>query len=183
VASHKLYGPKGIGALYVRQGTLVEPLLHGAPQEAGRRPGTENTPGIIGLGAACALAAAELPGRAEHALALTSRLWDALSTALPGTLRNGPAAVHQRLPNTLNISLPGVPAQRLLALVEGVALSAGAACHAGSAAPSGVLLAMGLNPQRAACALRLSTGRGNTAAEMDTAAAALAAAAVRAGSA
>jgi len=115
VASHKLYGPKGVGALYVRQGVEIAPLLHGAPQEGGRRPGTENTPGIVGLGAACALAARELTQRVEHARRLTGLLLSKLQAALPGLELNGPADPLGRLPNTLNVSIPGVDAHLLAA--------------------------------------------------------------------
>jgi cysteine desulfurase len=177
VASHKLYGPKGVGALYVRRGIELAPLLHGAPQEGGRRPGTENTPGIVGLGAACALAAAELDERVEHGRRLTGLLLAGLQAALPGLELNGPADPSKRLPNTLNVSIPGVASYRLAAALAEVAVSSGAACHSGAPEPSAVLLAMGLDPARAGAALRLSTGRGNTEAEMERAAELIAAAA------
>ncbi|MFQ5719720.1 MAG: cysteine desulfurase family protein [Acidobacteriota bacterium] len=170
VAGHKLYGPKGVGALYVRHGTEVASLLHGAPQERGQRPGTENTPGIAGLGAACALAGGEMSWRVDHGRALVARLLDDLRHRLGELPVNGPADPGRRLPNTLNVSLPGAPAADLLARLTGVATAAGAACHAGSTAPSAVLGAMGLSAERATSALRLSLGRGNTEEEIDTAA-------------
>jgi cysteine desulfurase len=179
VASHKLYGPKGVGALYVRQGVELSPILHGAPQEGGRRPGTENTPGIVGLGAACALAARELPERVDHARRLTGRLLEKLRRTLPGLELNGPADPLARLPNTLNLSIPGVASHLLVDSLAGVALSSGAACHSGIPEPSAVLLAMGLTAERAGAALRISTGRQNTEAEMAEAADLIAAAARR----
>ncbi len=181
VAGHKLYAPKGVGALYVRAGTELAPVLFGAPQEGGRRPGTENLPGIAGLGVACSLAAAEITQRERHARELTARLWTALAAAVPGLELNGPADPDRRLPNTLNVSVPRVPAPELVAALPGVALSAGAACHSGATTPSAVLLAMGIDPQRAACAVRMSTGRDNTPGQMDAAAAAIGEAARRLG--
>jgi cysteine desulfurase len=177
VASHKLYGPKGVGALYVRPGVEIAPLLHGAPQEGGRRPGTENTPGIVGLGAACALAARELTRRVEHARRLTGLLLARLQAALPGLELNGPADPAGRLPNTLNVSIPGTASHLLAASLAEVAVSSGAACHSGTPEPSAVLLAMGLDRERAGASVRISTGRGNTEAEMERAAEIIAAAA------
>ncbi|MFQ5670321.1 MAG: cysteine desulfurase family protein [Acidobacteriota bacterium] len=171
VAGHKLYGPKGVGALYVRSGVPIAPVLVGAPQENGLRPGTENTPGIVGLAAACRLAAREGEERVRHERSLAAHLLEKLVQAFPGLEINGPVDPGLRLPNTLNVSLPGVRADRLLAALEGLALSSGAACHAGNPAPSGVLMAMGLEKERALGALRLSVGRGNTHPEMDQAAA------------
>ncbi|MFQ5766680.1 MAG: cysteine desulfurase family protein [Acidobacteriota bacterium] len=179
LAGHKLYGPKGIGALYVRPGTPLEGLLKGAPQERGLRPGTENTPGIAGLGAACALAAAEMEERVNHARTLIARLLQALQDRLSHLQLNGPVDPSLRLPNTLNIHLPGLPAHRLAAEIRGVATSAGAACHSLQPEPSAVLMAMGMSRQRALASLRLSVGRSNSVAQMDEAASLIAEAASR----
>lgn len=177
LAGHKFYGPKGIGALIVREGTALSPLLHGAPHEGGRRPGTENTPGIVGLGAAAALARREISDRVAHAREVTAILLDRLRADFPDLVIHGPRDAEQRLPNTVNVGLPGIPAHQVVAAAEGVALSAGAACHAGTPEPSAVLTAMGVKPDAALCALRLCTGRGSTSAAMETAAAAIASAA------
>lgn len=174
VAGHKLYAPKGVGALYVRRGLRLEPLIHGAGQEAGRRAGTENVPYIVALGEAAALARAGLPAEADRLQALRERLYTALKEALPGALvRNGHP--ERCLPNTLNVSFPGVPGYELLAAVPEVAASTGSACHADRPEPSPVLQAMGLPLPVALGAVRLSLGRWTTAEEIDRAAALLAA--------
>jgi cysteine desulfurase len=179
LAGHKLYGPKGVGALYRRAGTPLEPFLRGAAHEGGLRPGTHNTPGIAGLGAACALARVELAARARHARALIRELHAALAAGWPDLAVNGPLDPALRLPNTLNVSLPGIEAHRLVTEALGVALSFGTACHSGTATPSRVLAAMGLPPSRSLAALRISVGRDNTSAEMAEAASRLLAAARR----
>lgn len=177
VAGHKLYAPKGVGALYVRRGTPFVPLLRGAPQERGRRPGTENVAGIVGLGAACALASAELPARKERMEILRDRLERALVREI------GDLVVHaskaERLPNTLSVAIPGAPADAMLEAVEAVALSAGAACHSAGVEPSLVLLAMGVPVELARCTLRFSVGRTTTEEDVDEAAIRVAAAAER----
>ena len=179
VAGHKLYAPKGIGALYVRDGIRLHPLVHGAAYEGGRRAGTANVPYATALGAACDLAARALAaGEPARQRRLRDRLHAALAAALPVRL-NGHAT--ERLPNTLNVSVPGVIGEEVLAAVPEVAASTGAACHAGVHTPSAVLLAMGLAPDLALGALRLSVGRYTTAEEVDFAAARLAAAARHAG--
>jgi cysteine desulfurase len=173
IAGHKLYAPKGVGALRVRAGVRLRPVLQGAGQEHGLRPGTENVAGIAGLGAACAVAAEAQPQEARRLARLRDRLWHALEAH--GWVRNGhPVEV---LPNTLNVSLPGVDAEELLAGTPEVAASTGSACHTGRTEPSAVLLAMGLDARRALGAVRLSLGRSTTEADVDLAAAAL----VRAG--
>ena len=181
LAGHKFYGPKGIGALIMREGTPLSPLLHGAPHEAGRRPGTENTPGIVGLGAAAALARREIHDRVAHAREVTALLLTHLRGHFPDLVIHGPEDVGARLPNTVNVGLPGIPAHEVVAKVEGVALSAGAACHAGTPEPSAVLIAMGVDARTALYSLRLSSGRGSTPAAMEEAAAAIAAAALKTG--
>jgi cysteine desulfurase len=167
VAGHKFYAPKGVGALYVRRGTKLAPQLLGAPHEGGLRSGTENVASLVGLGAAAELARRELPGRAEHLRSLRDRLHKGLAERFPDLQLNGP--VEERLPNTLNVSLPRVPALALLSRLRGVAAGAGAACHAGVDEPSAVLMAMGMPAERALQALRLTVGRPTTAEEVDRA--------------
>jgi cysteine desulfurase len=172
VAGHKLYAPKGVGVLYVRRGTVLDPLIHGAGHEAGRRAGTENVAGIVGLGAACAVARERLPADLPRLTALRDRLEQALGSA--GWVRNGHAT--ERLPNTLNTSLVGAEGEDVLGRAPTVAASTGSACHSGHTEPSAVLLAMGLARERALGAVRLSLGRWSTPADVDRAAAALVAA-------
>ncbi|MHB0877101.1 MAG: cysteine desulfurase family protein [Anaerolineae bacterium] len=171
VAGHKLYAPKGIGALYVRAGTRLEPLIHGAGHEGGRRAGTENVPYIVALGAACRVAAAEMTDRAPRVRDLRDRLHGALAGAVKGLALNGHP--EERLPNTLNVAFPGIDGEALLAAAPDVAASTGSACHAGRSEPSAVLLAMGISRERALGAVRLSLGRYTTTEEVDRAAASL----------
>lgn len=179
VAAHKLYGPKGVGALYVRRGLQLEPLIHGAGHEGGRRAGTENVLGIVGLGAAAGLARQEgLAAFGGRVRELRDRLHRLLLQTLPDLVLNGHA--EERLPNTLNVSVPGVLGRRVLELVPEIAASTGSACHAGEDRPSAVLLAMGTPPEVALGALRLTLGLLTTEEEVGRAAAALAAAAARA---
>ena len=159
-SGHKQNGPKGVGLLYVRPGAAFEPLLRGGPQERRRRGGTENLAGIVGLGVACELARREGSERAARAAALRDRLWEGIASKIPGAQRNG--STQAMLPNTLNVRLPGVAGDVLLEALdlEGVAVSAGAACHSGSVEPSRILLAMGLSEQEARSSLRFSVGHG-----------------------
>ncbi len=168
VAGHKLYAPKGVGALYVRRGTSLLNLMRGAGHEAGRRPGTENLIGIAGLGAACRLAADELELRAAHCLDMRDRLWDRLDSRIPGIRLNGHP--EQRLPNTLSVAIPGVDARVLLARLPLLAASPGSACHSGEAEPSSVLAAMGVERSLALGTIRFSTGSGTTPEDVDRAA-------------
>jgi len=170
IAGHKVYAPKGVGALYVRRGVDVPPLVRGASHEGGRRAGTENVPGIVGLGTACVLARRGLAeGEPDRLRALRDRLWTALATALPGLLRHGDA--EGCLPNTLSVAFPGrVAADLLAALSDRVAASAGAACHAEGVTVSTVLAAMGVSPEVALATVRLSVGRPTTEADVDEAA-------------
>jgi cysteine desulfurase len=174
VAGHKFYGPKGVGALYVRRGTAVRPVLVGASHERGLRPGTENVPAIAGLGEACALALADLAAEAAREEALRDRLLSRLAAG--GFVIHG---AGRRLPNTVNGRFPGVRGSALLAAVPEVAFTTGSACHAGTESPSEVLLAMGIPPAEALGAIRLSLGRGTTAADVERAADLLLAAAAR----
>lgn len=175
LAGHKFYATKGVGALYVRAGTPIDPVLVGAGHERGLRPGTENVPALVGLGEAARLAAQSLDEEAARIRALRDRLHAALAEAIPGLVLNGhPEA---RLPNTLNVSFPGVSGRDLLERAQAdVAASVGSACHAGDAAVSGVLGAMGVAAEQAAGAVRLSPGRATTEADIDRAARALIAA-------
>lgn len=173
VAGHKFGAPKGVGALWVRRGTPIAAVLRGAGQEHGLRPGTENVAGIVALGAAAALAARELPAFEARLRERRDDLHARLAAAIPGLMLNGHAT--QRLPGTLNVSFPGVSGRALLAAVEDeVHASVGSACHSECDAVSGVLAAMGLDARRAMGAVRLSVGRGTTAADVERAAAALA---------
>src|SRR5688572_13762511 len=174
IVGHKVYAPKGIGALYVRSGTVMDSLVHGAGHEGGRRAGTENVPYMVALGAACALAGERLAaGGAARILALRQLLHELLQSALPGLQLNGHPAPDRSLPNTLNVSFPGLDGEELLARTLRVAASTGSACHAGRTEPSGVLTAMGLDRERALGAVRLSLGYPTTSADVDAAAAAL----------
>jgi cysteine desulfurase len=174
LTGHKLYAPKGVGALYVRPGTQLDPLIHGAGHEHGLRAGTENVPYIVGLGAACALTAERLRASAPDRIrGLRDRLHAALRSTVPGLALNGHP--EQRLPNTLNVSFPEEDGESLLARTPSVAAATGSACHSGRTDPSTVLTAMGLDAQRALGAVRLSLGHDTTAADVDAAATALAA--------
>jgi cysteine desulfurase len=168
IAGHKLYAPKGVGALYVRKGTALQPLVLGAGHERGLRPGTENVASIVGLGKACEIALGDLHQEPLRVARLRDRLWDRLRAAIPGLRLNGHPT--QRLPNTLNVSFPAARGSALLARAPGIAASTGSACHEGGESPSGVLLAMGLDPATALGAVRLSLGRFSSAEQIDQAA-------------
>lgn len=172
LAGHKFYAPKGVGALYVRHGTPIQPLMLGGGQEHGLRPGTENVPAIVGLGAAAALAMAALPGTSIHLRELRDHLHGLLAAAVPGLQLNGHP--EHRLPNTLHLSFPGISGSRLLHEVgNSVAASVGSACHSEHDAVSGVLAAMGVSAARATGAVRLSVGRMTTPEEITHAASSL----------
>ena len=168
IAGHKLYAPKGIGALFVRGGVELSPILLGGGQERGLSPGTENVAYIVGLGRACELAAADLEIEARRQRALVDRLWGLLSEAAPGLRLNGHRSL--RLPNTLNVSFPGRAGSRVLARADGLAASTGSACHEGAEIPSQVLTEMGLTQEEAFGAVRLSVGRSTTVQDIDAAA-------------
>ncbi|MBM2825819.1 MAG: cysteine desulfurase [Dehalococcoidales bacterium] len=170
IAGHKLYAPKGIGALYLRDGSLVDSLIHGAGQEQGRRAGTENVPYIVGLGAACEIAREMLSKHKEEVKPLRDRLYAIIETGLGKNMVQLNGHPEQRLPNTLNISIRGIVGEELLRQIPELAASTGAACHAGSTEPSGVLLDMGLSRELALGALRLTLGRWSTREEIDLAA-------------
>ena len=175
IAGHKFSAPKGVGALYIRTGTPIRSVLHGADQERGLRPGTENVALIVAMGAAAALASAALPGLSDRLRSLRDRLHAQLETGVPGLRLNGDP--ERRLPNTLHVSFPGVSGRSLLAAVsDTVAASVGSACHSEQDAVSGVLAAMGFGAARASGAVRLSVGRVTPPEDIDLAAAALVAA-------
>jgi len=172
VAGHKLYAPKGVGVLYVRRGVQLEPLIHGAGHEGGRRAGTENVPYLVGLGEACAVARRGLPEATARLRQLRDRLWERLLAGLGERVAlNGHP--ERRLPNTLNASFVGHVGAELLAKVPEVAASTGSACHEGQVTQSPVLCAMGVPPQVGRGALRLTVGRFTTEEEVDRAAEAL----------
>jgi len=169
LAGHKLYAPKGIGALYVRAGLRLEPLIHGAGQESGWRAGTENVPYMVALGAACRLARELLPTVGAHMARLRDRLWALLADALgSAVVRNGHPELC--LPNTLNASFIGLIGSELLAAMPQIAASTGSACHDGRVSISPVLAAMGVAPDIAQGAVRFSLGRGTTPDEIERAA-------------
>jgi cysteine desulfurase len=174
LAGHKMYAPKGVGALYVRAGTPLQAIQFGAGHERGLRPGTENVPHIVALGEAARLARLELATEAARLRALRDDLHARLAAAIPGLALNGHPT--ERLPNTLNISFPGVAGWQVLERAPEVAASTGSACHAGQHAASGVLGAMGLSGERAAGAVRLTVGRFTSQADIEQAAASLVAA-------
>jgi cysteine desulfurase len=171
VVSHKLYGPCGIGALWVREGLALRPLTLGGGQEGGRRPGTEPVALIVGLGAACAVARQDLEVEGKRVAALRDRLWARLSEEIVGLRWTGQGA--PLLPNTLHVRVPGHEGAQVLARAPAVAASTGSACHADDGTPSGVLGAMGLRADDARGALRLTLGRSTTEADVERAAAAI----------
>lgn len=169
VAGHKLYAPKGVGALFVKSGSRLDSLVHGAGQEQGGRAGTENVPYLVGLGAACRIAGEALAHYQKEAKLLRDRLHAKIETALGRKRVRLNGHPEQRLPNTLNISIKGIVGEQLLRQIPEVAASTGAACHAGSTEPSSVLLEMGIDRETALGALRLTLGRWSTQKEIDTA--------------
>lgn len=172
VAGHKVYASKGVGCLFVRRGVALEPLLHGAGHEAGRRAGTENVPHIVGLGKACEIARESLPAASERLRSLRDRLWRLLRDGLGDRIAlNGHPDL--RLPNTLNVNFLGRIGAELLAKTPAVAASTGSACHEGHVSLSPVLKAMGVSPEAGKGAIRLTVGRYTTEEEIDRSAEAL----------
>lgn len=171
LAGHKLYGPKGIGALYVRTGSKLDPVTHGSSQEHGLRAGTENVASIVGFGAAASLAGLEIDCEASRLAILRDQFHMLLLKGIPELEPNGHPA--ERLPNILNVSFPGVDGATVLDCAPIVAASTGSACHSGLDAPSPVLTAMGRSRRRALGAVRLSLGRWTTETEIEQAAACL----------
>ena len=168
IAGHKVYAPKGVGALYIRQGLAPTKLMHGAGQEMTVRPGTENVLEIVGLGMACEIAARDLEKNMTHMQAMRDRLYEGLKKHCGNVRING--HLQQRLPNTLSISFKGREANRILdAIGSDVAASAGAACHSDTVQISAVLEAMDVPLEWAKGTLRLTTGRKTTSADIDKA--------------
>jgi len=174
IAGHKLYAPKGVGALYVRRGVGLPPLLLGAGQERGRRPGTENVPYIVGLGQACRIAGALLEQEARRQSGVAGELFAALKREIPEIILVGDP--RRRLPNTLNVLFPNVSGRKVLEQCPNVMASTGSACHADSEEPSAILTALGIGRDQALGAVRLSLGRGTRQEDVATAATSLAAA-------
>ena len=172
LSGHKLYGPKGIGALYVRRRPRVriEPLLFGGGHQRGLRSGTLPVPLIVGLGCAFEISLEGMAPEAERLCDLRERLWERLEAGIPGLLRNGPGPGAERLPGNLNVAVPGVEADKLLLALPEVALSTGSACSSAKPEPSHVLAALGLEPALARASLRLGLGRHTTEAEVERAA-------------
>lgn len=168
LAGHKLYAPKGVGALIVRRGLELEPLLHGAGHESGQRSGTENTAGIVGLGLACKLAPMAMVDAGERMVALRDALHLRLAEGLRGVVLNG--HVFDRLPNTLNLSFLGVSGAAIAERVPDLLLATGPACHDRSTGLSPTFAACGLSAERSTSSLRISLGRKNTWEEIDHAA-------------
>ena len=167
LSAHKLNGPKGVGALWIKRGTRMLPILTGGKHERNRRAGTENVPAIVGLGVAARLAAAKLESEATRVAGLRDRLEQGILTHVPGTAVNGDP--QNRVPNTTNISFDRVEAESLLIALdlEGIAVSTGSACSSGTLEPSHVLRAMGLSTHRTQNSLRFSLGQFSTQAEVD----------------
>ena len=168
VAGHKLYGPKGIGALYVRNGCNITPLVHGAGQEGGKRAGTENVILAAGLGVACRIAKEEIRDDFRKMKMLRNRLQDLLFVGIEDLVLNGHS--EARLPNTLNVSVPGLEGSQILGGVPGIMASTGAACHEKTIKLSHVLSAMAVSPEIGMGALRFSVGRTNTMEQIEEAA-------------
>jgi cysteine desulfurase len=167
LSAHKFNGPKGVGALWMKRGTRMQPILTGGKHERNRRAGTENVPAIAGMGVAARLAASKLTSEGSRVAALRDRLEDGIVGAVPGTVVNGAKA--PRVPNTTNISFDRVEAESLLIALdlEGVAVSTGSACSSGTLEPSHVLRAMGLPTHRTQNSLRFSLGMLSTGQEVD----------------
>lgn len=168
LSAHKIYGPKGVGALYVRRGTPMAPILHGGDQERGRRSGTENVPGIVGMAVALLLAECERLLEAQRLAVLRDRLIDGVLRSVEGAHVTGHRT--NRLPGHASFYLDGVTGESVLVNLDthGIACSSGSACRAGSTDPSHVLTAIGLSPQLAKNGLRMTLGRENTAEDVDT---------------
>jgi cysteine desulfurase len=167
VSSHKIYGPKGIGALYVRKGTRMVAIQHGGDHERRRRAGTENVPAIVGFGRAVSVRARDMAGEATRVAGLRDRLWDSLQARVADVRLNGHPT--RRVPGTLNVSFRGLEAESLILALDlkGIGGSAGSACTSGSLEPSYVLTAMGVPTEWALGALRCSLGRSTSEADVD----------------
>jgi cysteine desulfurase len=167
MSAHKLYAPKGVGALYIRKGTRLAPIAYGGRHERGHRPGTENVPGAAAFGAAAELALATLPAESARLAALRDRLENAVLERIPHAAVNGSRA--HRTPNTSNLRFEGIDGEALVIALDlrGFAVSTGAACSSGAIEPSHVLTAMGLSADRARASMRFSLGRSNNEEQVD----------------
>jgi len=167
ISAHKIYGPKGIGALYIKKGTKLTPQLHGGHHEMGKRAGTENVAGIVGFGKAAELAKKELPKEAERLKNLRDYLYRAIASNIEDVRLNGHP--EKRLPNTLNVGFKYLEGESIILNLdmEGVAAATGSACTSGSLEPSHVLMAMGIDPADIQGSVRFSLGRDNTKEDMD----------------
>lgn len=165
IAGHKLYAPKGVGALFIRDGITIEPLIHGAGHENGRRAGTENIIHIVGLGKACEIAARDMEKNTRNIKNLCQQFYEKILEKIEGVHLNGHPV--KRLPNTLNLSFEEIDSNKLLAEMDEVAASTGAACHADSKELSSVLTAMGVPEKLGFGAVRFSLGKNNTLEEID----------------
>jgi cysteine desulfurase len=167
LSSHKMNGPKGVGALWLRRGIRLVPVLTGGRHERGRRAGTENVPGIVGCGVAARLAGEKMGAESTRVAALRDRLEREVLQRVAGTAVNG--GNSPRVPNTTNISFERIEAESLLIALdlEGIAVSTGSACSSGTLEPSHVLKAMGFPPHRTQNSIRFSLGMGNTDADVD----------------
>jgi len=174
IAGHKFYGPKGVGALWIKAGIALSRTAHGGSHENSRRPGTENVAAIAGMAAASVAATTRAAADSDRLAPLRERLWHDISTACPSAIRNGDPA--RSLANTLNVSFPGADGEALLMGLdlEGVCVSSGSACMVGSIQPSHVLLAMGVPPDTALATVRFSLGHGTTESDIATTAIAVA---------
>lgn len=167
LSAHKFHGPKGIGAIWIRRGVRLHPVATGGKQERGRRAGTENVAGIVGMGVAAEIARAKMAEEGARLAALRDRLEEGILRTVPGTVVNG--GLSPRVPNTTNISFDRVEAESLLIALdlEGIAVSTGSACSSGTLEPSHVLRAMGFPPHRTQNSIRFSLGASNTEADVD----------------
>ena len=167
ISAHKLYGPKGVGALYIRKGTKIAPIMHGGGQERGRRSGTENTTAIIGFGRAAEIAGRDMAAEARRLKQLRDRLIKGILEGIDSSRLNGHP--QKRLPNNVNISFDFVEGESIVLNLDlkGICASTGSACSSSSLEPSHVLLALGIPPQQAHGSLRLTLGRWTTDEEVD----------------
>jgi len=169
MSGHKIYGPKGIGALYVRSKAPIDPLIHGGHQEDGIRAGTYNNIGILGLGRAAELAKDDIAVYGDRVRALRDKLRDGLLAKVPNTKVNGPLNDEEVLPNTLDMSFPGAEGESILLALDlkGIEVSTGSACASGSLEPSHVIMAIGVSAESAHGSIRFSLGLGNTPEDID----------------
>ena len=169
ISGHKFYAPKGIGALYIRNGVKIDPLLHGGGQEKGRRSGTENVAGIVGMGKAAELVMEEVSKDKEKLRRLQKRIIEGITSRLEKVYLNGPSDLNKRLPGNVNFSIEGVEGESTVMMLDeyGIEVSTGSACSSTKLVPSHVLIAIGLRPEIAHGSIRISAGRFNTDEDVD----------------